>query len=122
GFATGWWYMRGRRLGVVLVFGGIAVASLAGYAFAEARAEYDRLYPLVIVVDEGTPLHRGNGPNYAVDPDVPNLPAGLEARLLHRRGGWLQIRLAGGAAGWVDGARALVVAPWATEDASARRA
>jgi hypothetical protein len=35
----------------------------------------------------------------------------MEARLLHRRGGWLQVRLPGGEVGWVPHAAALVDGP-----------
>jgi hypothetical protein len=35
----------------------------------------------------------------------------MEARLLHRRGGWLQVEFPGGAVGWVPQAAALVDEP-----------
>ena len=60
---------------------------------------------------EGTALQRGNGTSYPRHPDVPTLPAGLEARVLHRRGDWLQVRLATGEVGWVPSDAVLVVEP-----------
>src|SRR5207237_7950749 len=66
-----------------------------------ARTVFDRSHPLVIILDEGTPLYSGNGPNYSQHEEMPTLPAGLEARLLYRRGRWLQIELSSGDVGWV---------------------
>jgi hypothetical protein len=48
------------------------------------------------------PLRRGNGESYPAHRDVPALALGMEADLLHRRGDWLQVRLASGQTGWVQ--------------------
>jgi uncharacterized protein YraI len=56
------------------------------------------------VVAEPTPLRAGNAASYPVR--VP-LPAGAEVRELLRRGAWVQVEVAGGAAGWVPAAALL---------------
>lgn len=55
--------------------------------------------PLVIV-SEDVMLRKGNAD--AFPPRLePRLPRGVEARELGRRGGWVQVRLAAGAIGWL---------------------
>jgi hypothetical protein len=62
-------------------------------------AERDREFPLVVVARETT-LRRGNADAYP--PRLGSrLPRGVEARKLNERGGWIQVRLAGGAIGWL---------------------
>jgi hypothetical protein len=65
--------------------------------------------PRVVVAEADTPMTLGNGPSYAPHPESPRLPAGAEARVLHRRGGWLRIELPGGDVGWIPAAKGLVV-------------
>lgn len=50
------------------------------------------------VLAEPTSLRTGNGASY---PARLTLPAGIEVRELARRGGWMQVELAGGGVGWV---------------------
>jgi len=64
--------------------------------------------PPVVVVAEDVPLRYGNGPTYSSHKKVPQLHRGMEARLLYRRGGWVQIELPGGAIGWVPESALLV--------------
>jgi hypothetical protein len=109
--AGGWWYRR-RRTGLLAVtLGGVAIALAAGagYLVADRWAAFDRESPIVVVIADGTTLHRGNGPTYPLNPDVPSLPAGAEARRLTQRGAWLMVQLAGGETGWVPAAKVLVV-------------
>jgi hypothetical protein len=110
-FAGGWWCVRRRPLPLFLLTGFVvlAISSGAGYLVTERNAQYDRRHPLVVVGDDGTTFHRGNGPSYPLNADVPNLPAGLEARRLLRRGAWLQLQLSAGEVGWVPADRVLVV-------------
>jgi hypothetical protein len=54
----------------------------------------------LIVLREDVMLRRGNAEAYPPRLDK-KLPRGVEAHELGRRGGWVQIRLAGGAVGWV---------------------
>lgn len=55
--------------------------------------------PLVIVAADAI-LRKGNGETYPPRLE-PRLPRGVEARELYRRGGWVQVRLSGGAIGWL---------------------
>ena len=92
----GWWYVRRRAASLAVALGLIAAAFAfgAGYVLDIRDAH-------LVVIAADTPLHRGNGPSYPLHPDVPSLPAGLEARTLHRRGAWLQVQLTTGEIGWV---------------------
>jgi hypothetical protein len=94
---------------------GLALLIAAGSGFALWRdlmqGDIDRATPLVILM-ENTTLQRGNGKNYLPHAVLPLLPRGLEARQLHRRGGWAQIRLSSGEIGWVPLANVRVVEPW----------
>jgi hypothetical protein len=56
--------------------------------------------PVVVLSADGVLLRKGDGPLYPPRFDTP-LGRGVEARLLARRGGWLQVELAGGEVGWV---------------------
>jgi hypothetical protein len=61
--------------------------------------EKDEGRPLVVVRDDVL-LRKGNAEGYPPRLE-PRLPRGVEARELTRRGGWVQVELAGGAVGWV---------------------
>jgi hypothetical protein len=110
-FAGAWWYVRrgSRPLALTGCLGAIAVAAGAGYWVDERQAEDDRARPLAIVMADETPLHRGNGPSYPLNADVPSLPAGLEVRVQHLRGAWTRVRLTTGETGWVPGEKLLTV-------------
>jgi hypothetical protein len=110
--AGGWWYVRRRAvpLAAALCLFAVALAAGAGYLLEERQAHRTRRDPHLVVVAADTPLHRGNGPSYPLHPDVPTLPAGLEAWSLHRRGAWVQVRLSTGEIGWVRGDAVLIVA------------
>jgi hypothetical protein len=112
-FAGGWWYVRRRASypWAALVLCLVALGCSAGYLLKERQVHEESQHPLVIVAVPATSLYRGNGPSYPLHPDVPSLPAGLETRLLHRRGSWLQVQLATGEIGWVLAERVLIVAP-----------
>jgi hypothetical protein len=90
----------------LLLFLAVLVGGLWGYlqwqAWRAGEAE------VVVVSAERVPLRRGNGATYPSHPRMPMLHRGMEARLLHRRGGWLQIEMSGGAVGWVPATAALV--------------
>lgn len=76
----------------LLVLGGLWVQD------ARDRAKEESL-PLLIVSEDAT-LRRGNAGSYPARFDAV-LPKGAEVRELGRRGGWVQVRLAGGAVGWL---------------------
>jgi hypothetical protein len=54
----------------------------------------------VVVLAEDAVLRKGNADAYPARLDGV-LPRGVEARRLAERGGWVQVRLAGGAVGWL---------------------
>jgi hypothetical protein len=93
--------------------GTLAVALAAGIGYYQQlrEAAYDRDRPLVIVLEDSTPLYKGNGSSYPLHSEMPTLPAGLEARLLHIRGRWLQIELSSGDVGWVPESAVIAVNP-----------
>jgi hypothetical protein len=62
--------------------------------------------PLVIVKDDAT-LRKGNGDTWELRLQQ-RLPRGVEVRELTRRGGWVQVELAGGPVGWLPEAVVLV--------------
>lgn len=65
----------------------------------QQQQQKERAFPLVIVNQEVT-LRRGNAEAYPPRFEG-KLPRGVEAQELTHRGGWVQIRLAGGAVGWI---------------------
>lgn len=87
----------------VAAVGLIGLAAAAGVAWHLAAAEPP---PLVIVAADGVTLRTGNGEAYPPRVAEP-LPRGAELRELGRRGGWVQVELPGGAAGWLPEAAIL---------------
>ncbi|WP_439625248.1 hypothetical protein [Gemmata sp.] len=76
------------------------LAVLAGFWWhGEAERERGNALPLVVLAAETT-LRKGNAATYPAVFEA-RLPRGVEARALAERGGWVQVKLAGGAAGWV---------------------
>jgi hypothetical protein len=53
-----------------------------------------------VVISKNEELRTGNGNAFPTRIDA-LLPRGAEVRELGRRGGWVQVELAGGAVGWV---------------------
>jgi hypothetical protein len=100
------WWMRRRRS---MLLAGLAFLALAAgacvllYRVDGARAGQ----PIVVIAADGVQLRKGDGvlfpPRYET-----LLNRGVEARLLYRRDGWLQIELAGGEIGWVAASEVLV--------------
>jgi hypothetical protein len=87
--APGWLGLAGLAAAGLLVLGGLW--------WHEARHADPR--PLVVVAAD-TVLRKGNADAYPPRLEG-RLPAGVEARELTRRGGWVQVELAGGAVGWL---------------------
>jgi hypothetical protein len=86
----------------------VCLAVLGGLWYQDWRrqtAEAER--PLVIVTADAA-LKTGNGDSWT-NRLVARLPRGVEARELSRRGGWVQVELAGGIAGWLP--EAVVIRP-----------
>jgi hypothetical protein len=81
----------------------VGLGTLAGFWWQDWRRQTRvESRPLVIVTADAT-LRRGNGDSYPPRLET-KLPRGVEARVLTRRGGWVQVELAGGAVGWLPGA------------------
>jgi tetratricopeptide (TPR) repeat protein len=95
--------LAGWALGAALLLGTGLVIQLRGI-HEEAK------HPLVVIAQDGTYLRKGNHGNYPRSYEAP-LNQGVEARLLHIRGNWLQVELAGGEVGWLPRQAALVDAP-----------
>lgn len=120
-YGTGWlsltrWAMTRQGFWLGLSGTGFLAAiltfSVAAVSWVAQKAEQRRNWeqPLVILSRDGIQLRKGNGPDYPPRLDT-LLPAGVEARLLHDKGNWLQIELASGEVGWVSSADVLIDAP-----------
>jgi hypothetical protein len=80
--------------------GGLCLLVLGGLWWRDWRHQAnEHARPLVIVTDD-TALKAGNGETWP-DRLKWRLPRGVEARELTRRGGWVQVELAGGFVGWL---------------------
>jgi hypothetical protein len=101
----------GGHMGRAVLMLALAVAAGGLWTYLTWQGWREAEFPLVVIARDGVPLNRGNGPTYQPHPRLPQLHRGMEARLLHRRGGWLQVELPGGALGWVPQSAALVDEP-----------
>lgn len=93
--------MTRRAAGLVcagVCAGGLVVLGALWVQDARAR-EPDESHPLLVVADDMY-LRKGNATEYPARLR-PALPKGAEVRALTRRGGWVQVRLPGGAVGWL---------------------
>jgi hypothetical protein len=93
-----WLLTAGAGLAVLAVLGGLWWQDWR-------HRERDEGKPLVVVKDDVL-LRKGNGESYPPRLES-RLPRGVEARELTRRGGWVQVELAGGAVGWLPEAAVL---------------
>lgn len=82
----------------VVGFAGLAADGWVGWRIASEEAA-DREYPAAVVAADAV-LRRGNGDSHAARLPMP-LPAGVEVRVVGDRGGWVRVRVAGGATGWL---------------------
>ncbi|MCS6851382.1 MAG: hypothetical protein NZ700_09485 [Gemmataceae bacterium] len=104
---TRWRMTRRGPLRAVAALAWLAASLLTLGWLADAWQQGRDLETPPVVLATATPLRWGNG--LAYPPKVATeLPAGTEARLLHRRGHWLLIELSGGEVGWVPATAALV--------------
>jgi tetratricopeptide (TPR) repeat protein len=98
----------GQQMARAILLLALAVAPAGLWTYLTWRGWREAEYPLVVITRGSVPLARGNGPSY---PPNAQLHRGMEARLLHRRGGWLQIEMPSGDIGWVPQAATLVDEP-----------
>ena len=66
----------------------------------------DEAEPVAVVAVDGVTLRKGNGESYPPRVET-KLPRGAEVRVVGRRGGWVQVKLPGGAVGWLPEAGVL---------------
>ncbi len=100
------WYMV--RRGALLSAAGVCLAvAAAGTLLLVAGGLLESSRPVVVIAADGVRLRKGNGQSFSPRHDTP-LNRGVEASLLYRKGGWLQIELSGGEVGWVSADQALV--------------
>jgi hypothetical protein len=76
----------------------------------QRQADIDRRTPLVVIA-ANTAFYQGNAASYPQHASLPIVPRGLEARQIHARGNWLQIRLSTGEVGWLPRRQVLIVEP-----------
>jgi hypothetical protein len=96
-----WLVVRRRWVGVTsLALFVTAALAAGGWGYLQWRIAEDQ-EPLAVVAVNGATLRRGNGPLYPRHPDLPRVNRGMEAALVHERGGWVQLRFPGGETGWL---------------------
>lgn len=108
--AATWSWLKKSRSAMLaaIVLTAASLASGGGWWHQQRRADFERESPVVIVADN-TAFYQGNAASYPPHSTLPMLPRGMEARQIHVRGNWLQIRLATGETGWLPRTRVLVV-------------
>jgi hypothetical protein len=100
------WRMLRRRSMMLAGSALLALSAGAGVLVGfRDRAEQHR--PLVVIAADGVQLRKGNSMLFPPRYETP-LNRGVEAELLHRGHGWLQIELSGGEVGWVAEREAVV--------------
>lgn len=97
--------------GRALIGLGLLVWAAVGVLFVTIHQEqrHSALHPVRVLQSPAT-LRTGNGASYPARLDRP-LPPGFEVRVLHRRGGWVQVRLSPGTVGWLPEADLLADGP-----------
>lgn len=99
--ATRWWMLRRRAwLNVAFIAAGILLVALVGWGAEVRQISQEMASPVVVVARDGVQLLVGNGGRYPPRYET-QLHRGVEARVRHQRGNWLQIELAAGQIGWV---------------------
>jgi len=84
----------------------VGLALLGGFWWQDARRQTnEHARPLILLTRECA-LKAGNGDSWP-DRLKWRLPPGVEVRELARRGGWIQVELASGAAGWLPESHAI---------------
>jgi hypothetical protein len=86
----------------------VALALLGGFWWHDARRQTNEHARPLIIVKQECALKAGNGDSWP-DRLKWRLPPGVEVRELARRGGWIQVELASGAAGWLPETHAITI-------------
>jgi hypothetical protein len=103
-----WWTRRTTQASAVSVCAFFLTACFSlCVAFDVYKNRNETIHPVLVVAQDDVFLRKGNGFSYPPRSETP-LNRGVEARLLHSRGNWLQIELASGEIGWIPKASALV--------------
>ncbi len=106
-----WQRFRTRRAIGLIVAGSVAtIVFTVAFWFAMERQRSDLAIPVAVVI-ENTPFRKGNGAAYPQHAIVPTLARGLETRILHKRGDWLQIALSTDEIGWLPTTAVRIVEP-----------
>jgi tetratricopeptide (TPR) repeat protein len=104
-----WWMRRQTR---ALVWAGLFLGAALGvvgwWGYGQWQQYQEGRRPLAVVAFNNMTLRRGNGTMFAPHADLPTVHRGMEARLLHERGGWMQVEFPGGEVGWLP-QRALLI-------------
>lgn len=88
----GWLALAGAWLAALAILGSLWYRDYRAWQRADSL-------PLLVLSDDAV-LRKGNSEAYPPRLDV-RLPRGAEVRKIGERGGWVQVRLAGGAVGWL---------------------
>lgn len=103
------WRMTRRSRLLYLGLGGFAAVAVVAVFFSVGAYYESRVNrgPVVVVARDDVLLRRGDNMAYPARFETP-LNRGVEARLLFRRGNWVQVELSGGQVGWLPAAAVLI--------------
>ncbi len=104
------WRMTWQKLPLQLAIGALGAGVLFGIGLLVQLKGIREDARMVVIVQDGTYLRKGNHSSYPRSYDTP-LNQGVEARLLYVRANWLQIQLAAYEVGWVPREAVLVDEP-----------
>jgi tetratricopeptide (TPR) repeat protein len=103
----GWRQGRKRLFSISLAAALSAFLVMSTIGYSVWLQHQSSRHPLLVLSQDAVVLRRGNGASYPPRLDA-RLNKGVEARLLFRRGDWLQIELTGGQIGWIPTDAAVV--------------
>lgn len=102
------YFRRPTLLASLLVLVVITIVGVGLLLRLSVKSRHEREHPTVVVA-ESTTLFQGNGRSYPPHPDIGSLQPGMEARQVLRRGGWIQVELAGAQVGWLPADSVFIV-------------
>jgi len=96
-----WWIRRSPTLRILAIVTLMLAIIGEGWRMRESNRRATEFGVIgVVIAREGQILREGNAELYPAIVRTP-LPPGTEGIILHERGGWLRVRLRGGAIGWL---------------------